>query len=85
MSRLPRFEAYRFIGTRDTMVVYDCDDQDQFEELRGRDESEDLGGRLLLQSFAPDTITEARNRGFHRVSSGRLLPIGGQDEPESDL
>lgn len=67
------------------MIVYDCDDESQFNELRDREASEDLGGRLLLQSFAPDTIAEAENRGFRTVTSGRLLPIGGQDEPESDL
>lgn len=67
------------------MLVYDCDDEDQFDELREREASEDLGGRLLLQSFAPDTIAEARNRGFRPVRSGRLLWVSGQDEPESDL
>lgn len=85
MSRLPRFERYRFVGTRDTMIVYDCDDDDQFAELAEREESEKLGGRLFLQSFAPDTITEARNRGFRPVAAGRLLPVAGQDESESDL
>lgn len=85
MSRLARFESYRFIGTRDTMLVYDCDHEVQFEELREREASEDLSGRLLLQSFAPDTIAEARNRGFRPVPAGRLLRAGGQDEPESDL
>lgn len=85
MSRLPRFETYRFIGTRDTMVVYDCDIDDEFHEVRYRVDNEDLGGRLLLQSFSPDTVDEARNRGFHAASSARLLPVAGQDEPESDL
>ena len=85
MSRLARFEGHRFIGTRDTMVVYDCDEPDEFDELKERVESEDLVGRLLVQSFAPDTLAEARNRCFHPVSSPRLLPVGGQEEPESDL
>lgn len=67
------------------MIVYDCDDEVQFEELRDREAAGDLGGRLLLQSFAPDTVAEAQNRGFRTVASGRVLPIGGQDEPESDL
>ena len=30
MARLRRFEENRFIGARDTMVVYDCDDEAQF-------------------------------------------------------
>ena len=64
MSRLPRFEEYRWIGTKDTMRVYDCDDPAQFEELKARVENEDLLGRLLLQAFGPDTLQEAENRGF---------------------
>lgn len=68
MSRLGRFEDYRFIGIRDTMRVYDSDDPDQFEVLEQRVEEEDLVERLLVQSFAPDTLDEARNRGFRPVS-----------------
>ena len=64
MARLGRFEDYRFIGVRDTMIVYDCDDSEQFDELAARAEEDDLMDRKLLQSFAPDTLEEARNRGF---------------------
>lgn len=64
MSRLARFEDYRFVGTRDTMLVYDCDDADQFTELEERVDEEDLVGEKLLQAFAPDTLDEASNRGF---------------------
>ena len=64
MSRLSRFSEYRFVGTRDTMTVYDCDDSAQFEELSRRMDEEDLVERKLVQSFAPDTEVEARNRGF---------------------
>lgn len=85
MSRLSRFEGYRFIGVRDTMLVYDCDDDQQFEELKERVEEEDLSGRLLLQSFAPDTVVEARNRGFRPATKTAPIPVGGQAQPESDL
>lgn len=64
MSRLARFEGYRFVGTRDDMRVYDCDDTGQFDSLELRVSEEDLVGRKLVQSFAPDTLEEARNRGF---------------------
>lgn len=67
MARLRRFEHHRFVGTRDDMVVHDCDDDEQAERLRERVEAEDLLGRKLLQSFAPDTLPEARNRGFRPV------------------
>lgn len=67
MSRLKRFEEYRFVGTRDTMRVYDCDDADHLEDLEIRAENEDLLNRDLLQSFAPDSLDEAANRGFKLV------------------
>jgi hypothetical protein len=49
------------------MKVYDSDDADQFDELKSRVTEDDLVGRLLVQSFAPDTLDEARNRGFKPV------------------
>ena len=63
-SRLSRFEKSRFIGARDTMIVYDCDDSDQLARLQARLGEDDLLGRNLIQSFGPDTLAEARNRGF---------------------
>jgi hypothetical protein len=67
VSRLSRFQDYRYVGTRDTMRVYDCDDESQFEEVQRRVVEEDLVGRNLMQAFAPDTVDEARNRGFRPV------------------
>lgn len=64
MGRLRRFDDHRFIGLRDEMRVYDCDDEGQFEALRTRVEGNDLVARALIASFAPDTLAEARNRGF---------------------
>lgn len=67
-SRLSRFEKSRFIGARDTMIVYDCDDADHLARLEVRLGDDDLLGRNLIQSFGPDTLAEARNRGF-RIAS----------------
>lgn len=67
MSRLPRFEAYRYVGVRDTMRFYDCDGEAQFEEISARVRDEGLVGQNLIQVFAPDTPLEARNRGFRPV------------------
>ena len=64
MGRLRRFTENRFVGVRGEMVVYDCDDEQQFTQLEGRAGEEDLVGRRLLQAFGPDTLAEARNRGF---------------------
>jgi hypothetical protein len=64
---LARFEEHRFVGTRDEMRVYDCDDSIQFEVLEERVTVDDLVGRKLVQSFAPDSLEEAMNRGFKPV------------------
>lgn len=67
MGRLARFEHYRYVGVRDTMRVYDCDDPDQFTALSERVAEEDLVARTMVQSFSPDTVLEAENRGFRPV------------------
>ncbi len=67
MGRLRRFSGNRFVGARDTMRVYDCDRPEQFAALEERMEAEDLAGRKLVQTFGPDTLAEARNRGFRPV------------------
>jgi hypothetical protein len=64
MARLRSFPEQRFVGTRDDMLVHDCDDAVQFAALEARIAEDDLLDRNLLQSFAPDTLSEARNRGF---------------------
>ncbi len=64
MPRLRRFEHHRYVGTRDDMRVYDTDDPSQYEALEARVEADDLLERNLLQSFGPDELAEARNRGF---------------------
>ncbi len=64
MARLKRFEHHRFLGARDTMVLYDCDAADDYAELSARDEAEHLTMRNLISTFGPDLATEAVNRGF---------------------
>ena len=64
MGRLRRFAEYRFVGVRDTMIVYDCDDEEQYAELAERVAADDLVSKAALSSFAPDDLAEARNRGF---------------------
>ena len=64
MGRLRRFESYRFIGARDTMLVYDCDNDAEFSEIEARVAGDDLLDRDLVQTFGPDELPEARNRGF---------------------
>lgn len=64
MGRLKRFDDHRYIGARPTMEVFDCDDDDQFALLERMVERNDLAGSNQLQTFAPDTLAEAANRGF---------------------
>lgn len=64
MGRLRRFADFRFVGVRDTMIVYDCDQDEQYALLAERVESDDLVAKNLLSTFAPDELPEARNRGF---------------------
>ena len=67
MARLRRFEEHRWVGTRDTMRAYDCDDDDQFEVLARRVDEDALVEANMLQSFAPDEASEVRNRGFRPI------------------
>lgn len=67
MARLRRFEEHRWVGTRDTMRAYDCDDANQFEALAIRVDEDGLLDANLLQGFAPDEASEVRNRGFRPI------------------
>lgn len=64
MARLKRFEDFRYIGDRVSMKVYDTDDTEQFSLLQQRVAEGDLYQKNLLQTFGPDEVAEARNRGF---------------------
>jgi hypothetical protein len=67
MSRLRRFPDNRFIGRRDKMTVYDCDEDGQYKSLAAAASELALDQQNLLQSFAPDTFSEAANRGFRSI------------------
>jgi hypothetical protein len=64
LKRLDRFENSRFVGYRKNMKVYDCDNEEQFSKLTAIMENLDYIKLNLIQSFSPDTIDEAKNRGF---------------------
>lgn len=46
------------------MTVFDTDETGDSAELTTRVDTHDLMGQNLLQTFGPDTLAEARNRGF---------------------
>ena len=64
MARLNRFENYRFIGNRLNMKVYDCDIDEQFKTLETIFEEKEMLKNNKIQSFSPDSLDEAKNRGF---------------------
>jgi hypothetical protein len=65
MDRPGRFEHSRFIGDKRTQLVYDLDTWDDAATI---DEICDAGVGL---SFGPDTLAEARNRGYTLATPGR--------------
>lgn len=67
MNRLNRFEHHRYVGIRKNMKVYDCDDEKQFESLNAYLKNYDYVSLNLVQSFSPDNIDEAKNRGFRPI------------------
>ena len=64
MKRLDRFENSRFVGYRKNMKVYDCDNDEQFSKLTAMMDNLDYIKLNLIQLFSPDSIDEAKNRGF---------------------
>ncbi len=46
------------------MTVFDTDQTDESTVLAERVEAHNLMRENLLQTFGPDTLVEARNRGF---------------------
>ena len=71
MGRLRRFPENRIVGRRDQMIAFDCDDEHQFSLLQEAVDEAYLDMRKQLQAFAPDTLIEARNRGFRAFKPGK--------------
>jgi hypothetical protein len=61
MTRPTRFENFRYLGDKRTQVVYDLD---VTEEAGLEDAIEELMRSEKFAAFAPDTLAEARNRGY---------------------
>lgn len=60
MERPGRFEHHRYLGDKRTQIVYDVD------AIEGEDEKiiEELMAAETFICFGPDTLAEARNRGY---------------------
>jgi hypothetical protein len=72
VARPQRFEEFRYLGDRANQVVYDCD-VDDADATAGIDDAV-LGERATV--FSPDTLAEARNRGYHPHRSVRAVETG---------
>ena len=64
MERPVRFEHKRYVGDKRTQLVYDLDEWDDEAVVK---EFVDLGVGV---AFGPDTLAEARNRGFRLATPG---------------
>jgi hypothetical protein len=64
MNRPSRFEHSRFLGDKRTQLVYDLDSWDDAVII------DDIVERGVGLSFAPDTLVEARNRGYVLATPG---------------
>lgn len=64
MDHHPKFEHSRFLGDKRTQLVYDLESWDNDDVIN---EFVDLGVAL---SFGPDTLAEARNRGYTLATVG---------------
>ena len=62
MERMSVFENNRFIGDKRTQEVYDLDELDETESMQVL--VDELLESETFICFAPDTLAEARNRGY---------------------
>ena len=58
MERPARFENTRFLGDKRTQLVYDLDEWDDKAVI------DEIVAAEVGLSFGPDTLAEARNRGY---------------------
>ncbi|MEZ5239286.1 MAG: hypothetical protein R2716_10185 [Microthrixaceae bacterium] len=67
MERPGKFENNRYVGDKRTQVVYDID------ELGAEHEAliEELMDAETFLCFGPDTLAEARNRGYRLFAAQR--------------
>jgi hypothetical protein len=69
MARPTRFEHNRYVGDKRNQVVYDLDLADSDPDVAAA--VEELLASERFAAFGPDTLAEARNRGYRPHSSIR--------------
>lgn len=77
MARPVRFEHYRYLGDKRTMLVHDMDAADACEAVA------ELGASPIDGTvFGPDSVPEARNRGYKPC--GRCVAGAAGSSSDSD-
>lgn len=69
MSRPARFEGFQFLGDKRKQVVYDLDRDDPETQARVAE----LVASEQFAAFGPDTLAEARNRGYRPYLSANRV------------
>jgi hypothetical protein len=64
MDHHPKFEGFRFIGDKRTQLVYDLTTWDDDATIN------DIADAGVGLGFGPDTLAEARNRGYTLAAPG---------------
>ena len=75
-----RFEHNRWLGDKRKQVVYDLDNTDDVVEAAV---GELMGAETFL-CFGPDTLAEARNRGYRLARSSRRAREAADVDESSD-
>ena len=65
MEHHPKFEHSRFVGDKRTQLVYDLDSWDDSTII------DEIVAEGVGLSFGPDTLAEARNRGYTLAEPGK--------------
>ena len=68
MEHHPKFEHSRFVGDKRTQLVYDLDSWDDPAII------DEIVAEGVGLSFGPDTLAEARNRGYTLADARQASP-----------
>jgi hypothetical protein len=72
VSRPTRFEHFRYLGDKRSQVVYDLDAAEGDDELSAA--IDELLASEQYAAFGPDTLAEARNRGYRPSATIKTAP-----------
>jgi hypothetical protein len=77
MSRPTRFEGFRYLGDKRTLRVYDLDAAERDPAVAAA--IDEVLAAESFAAFSPDTLAEARNRGYRPHPSARAATTTDDD------